>query len=104
MGTMKKIIASILILTGGISLTITASAQGNNQDTECLRPANPHKMTSFNNDFSYLDQDCYTDSQDDFLTKAGDSLKRIDLGNDIKLDLGGEYRLRYHNENNGVSN
>jgi len=101
-GTMKKIIASTVILIGGISATFNASAQGNNQETECVRPANPYKMTSFDNDFSYLDQDCYTDSQDDFLTKAGDSLKRIDLGNDIKLDLGGEYRLRYHNENNGA--
>ena len=61
---MKKIIASTVILIGGVSATFNASAQGNNQETECVRPANPYKMTSFDNDFSYLDQDCYTDSQD----------------------------------------
>lgn len=99
---MKKIITYSIILTGGFFSALQASAQGNNQDTECKRPGNPYKMTLYDNDFSYLDQDCYTNRQDDFLTKAGDSIKRIDLGSDIKLDLGGEYRLRYHSENNNA--
>ena len=100
--TMKNLIACSILLTGLQFFTTLVSAQENSQDTKCLRPANPHKMTSFDNDFSYLEQVCYTDDQDDFLTKAGNSIKRIDLGNDIKLDLGGEYRLRYHSENNNA--
>lgn len=97
---MKKIIVCTLISTGIIFSPILVNAQENKPENECIRPSNPHKMTSFDNDFSFLDQDCYSDDQDDFLTKAGNKIKRIDLGNDIKLDLGGEYRMRYHSENN----
>lgn len=85
-----------------ISSTMIVNAQANNQQSECIRPKSPHKVTSFDNDFSYLEQDCYNDNNDGFLTKFGNDLKRIDLGNDIKLDLGGEYRIRYHSENNNA--
>ncbi len=54
----------------------------------------PFKELFFNNDFSYLDAPDYV-SHDPF-----DALKRIDLTPRTLLDIGGEYRLRFHDEDN----
>lgn len=95
-------IAYIIIVAGVAFSVVHANAQENQQESECVRPGNPYKLTSFDNDFSYLDQECYDGNGDDVLTKLGNKLKRIDIANDIKLDLGGEYRARYHSENNNA--
>jgi hypothetical protein len=59
------------------------------------RPAaKPYKDPFYNNDFSYLDAPGYV-SCDPF-----DELKRMGLAPCTVLDVGGEYRLRYHNEHN----
>ena len=49
----------------------------------------------FNEDFSYLRGDPGTYEPDWF-----DPIKDIDLGNDWRLSLGGEFRFRYESENN----
>ena len=54
----------------------------------------PYKELFFNNDFGYLDAPGYV-SHDPF-----DALKRIDVGPRTLLDVGGEYRLRFHDEDN----
>ena len=55
-------------------------------------PPNPYKGVFYDNDFSYLDDPaneyCY----------LGDFMKRRRLWDSIILDVGGEYRLREHNE------
>jgi hypothetical protein len=57
-------------------------------------PPSPYKPLFYDNDFSYLNGpgefDCY----------VGDSLKQNVLHECWLLDLGGEYRARYHNESN----
>lgn len=55
-------------------------------------PANPYKGVFYDNDFSYLDKP----GNEYFY--FGDSLKRLHLHDSMILDLGGEYRLRHHNE------
>ena len=52
----------------------------------------PYKGVFYDNDFSYLEK---PDNPYHFL---GDSFKRMSLGERLKLDVGGEYRLRQHNE------
>jgi Alginate export len=54
----------------------------------------PYKEIFFNNDFSYLDAPGYV-SHDPF-----DALKRIEVAPRTLLDIGGEYRLRFHDEDN----
>ncbi len=46
------------------------------------------------NNFSYLNDPCYCDWH------LGEMLKQLPLGCHGNVDIGGEYRLRYHNENN----
>lgn len=57
-------------------------------------PPNPYKPLFYDNDFKYLD-----DPKDKSPRFWGDSMKRIDLTDCMKMDVGGEYRLRQHNEN-----
>ncbi len=68
-------------------------------DAERLRQlqqqvAGSHKGLFYNNDFSYLDDPCYDGWH------LGDRLKRYRLGTWGMVDVGGEYRLRYHGERN----
>ena len=56
--------------------------------------AGAYKGLYYNNDFSYLTDPCYNDSH------LGESLKRQPLGRFTTIDIGGEYRLRYHSEHN----
>ena len=55
---------------------------------------NPYKQLFFNNDFSYLDAPGYV-SRDPF-----DALKRIQVAQPTLLDIGGDYRVRFHAEDN----
>lgn len=72
---------------------------------ECAgKPAaapSPYKGLFHANDFRYLDDPCFAERDNrDALSRAGDKLKRKHLGESLTIDLGGEYRLRYHDENN----
>lgn len=64
--------------------------------------AGSHKPLFYDNNFDYLCDPCYTDWH------LGDSLKRLGVGEQVIMDVGGQYRLRYHNEQNmrngGVAN
>lgn len=58
------------------------------------KAASAHATLLFNSDFSYLGDPCY---QHHLL---GDSLKRMCVRDRGILDIGGEYRARYHHEQN----
>lgn len=58
------------------------------------RVASAHKGLFFENDFTYLCDEAYSDW---FL---GDSLKRISMPLGGCLDIAGQYRMRYHGERN----
>ena len=101
--TIKMVLASTV--SAGVLLTTGAAAEKielvkQSERTECVKPANPYKGVFYANDFKYLSQDCYTGEGDDVLTKFGNSLKNIQIKDNVTLDLGGQYRLRYHSENN----
>lgn len=70
------------------------SAQVNKKQEEALNEAmkNAYKGVFYANNFSYLDDPNYNGPH-----FVGDGLKGVADG---KLDLGGEYRTRYHHENN----
>jgi len=54
----------------------------------------PFRDPFYNHDFSYLDAADYTSCD------PLDALKRIGIGPCTTLDVGGEYRLRFHDEHN----
>jgi len=56
--------------------------------------AGSHKGMFYDNNFDYLCDPCYSDWH------LGDNLKRLAIGDLITLDVGGQYRLRSHNERN----
>ena len=56
--------------------------------------AGAHKGVFYNNNFDYLCDPCYCDSH------LGDRLKRQSVGQCITYDVGGQYRMRFHNERN----
>lgn len=58
------------------------------------KPA-PYKGVFYNNDFSYLD-----DPKNKEPRYFGDELKRMKFGCHWMVDLGGEYRARWHHEHN----
>ncbi|MGV3483277.1 MAG: alginate export family protein [Planctomycetaceae bacterium] len=53
-----------------------------------------YKGVFYANDYSYLNDPCYDDCM------LGDGLKQLSVPCDGKLDLGGEIRVRYHDEEN----
>lgn len=53
-----------------------------------------YKGVYYDNNFNYLCDPCYDDWH------LGENMKRICVGDNGVFDLGGEYRARYHNENN----
>ena len=53
-----------------------------------------HKGLFYMNNFDYMCNQCYNSPY------LGDSLKNRSLGNGITYDIGGEYRIRFHNEQN----
>tara|TARA_R110002072_G_scaffold303108_2_gene493899 strand:+ start:77856 stop:79409 length:1554 start_codon:yes stop_codon:yes gene_type:complete len=58
------------------------------------KPGRPYKGVFYDNDFRYLNDPGY-ESTDWF-----DALKGIEPVEDLVIDVGGEYRLRFHDENN----
>ena len=56
--------------------------------------AGAYKDAFYLNDFSYLGDPGYKGSN------LGEALKQIPIGDTGKLDIGGQYRLRYHHEHN----
>jgi hypothetical protein len=54
----------------------------------------PHKPLFYDNDFSYLEK------PNNQFFYYGDSFKRIPVGDCWTMDVGGEYRARYHHESN----
>ncbi len=53
-----------------------------------------HRGLFYQNDFGYLCDPCYDDWQ------LGDAFKRLPLGDDVTVDFGGQYRARFHHEQN----
>lgn len=68
----------------------------------CKPPAGiaaAYKGVFYANDFRYLDDPCLAEADPrDPVSKASDKLKLIDVAPRVRLSLGGEARLRYHNE------
>lgn len=56
--------------------------------------AGAYKPVFYDNNFKYVDNPLY----DDWF--PGDQLKRMHVGDCATLDVGGQYRMRYHNEHN----
>jgi Alginate export len=56
--------------------------------------AGAYKPLFFDNDFSYLNDPAYEDSH------WGEELKQLEIGDCWTLDIGGQYRARYHGERN----
>jgi hypothetical protein len=94
------LLAATSIVAISSASTAQQYAQNGAAEVECKKPGNPYKGVFFANDFSYLEQSCYSDKDEDFLTKFGNSLKNLKISDDITLDIGGQYRLRFHDENN----
>lgn len=60
-----------------------------------------YKGVFYANDFGYLDASCIAPNDPrGAVEKTTDALKNIDIAPAITLSLGGEMRLRYHNEDN----
>ncbi len=58
------------------------------------KAVNAYKGVYYANDFSYLCDPCYGDCL------LGDQLKRLAVGDCWTVDVGGEYRMRFHSEQN----
>lgn len=58
------------------------------------RAAGAYKPVFYDNDFSYLDDPSYTGWM------PGDALKRMSIADIATVDVGGQYRMRYHGEHN----
>jgi len=76
-------------LAGGLLVTQADSALA------CSQGA--YANTFYSNDFSYLDTGCDPDKRDRF-ARVTDTAKRLSFGPNVTADFGGEFRLRYHNE------
>jgi hypothetical protein len=63
-------------------------------ESAAAKAKDAYKGLFYANDFSYVDDPCF---KGHFL---GDSLKRLSMPGTGKLDLGGEARVRYHDEDN----
>ncbi|MBP86780.1 MAG: hypothetical protein CMJ64_08695 [Planctomycetaceae bacterium] len=70
-----------------------SKGKGGKAGCDCAkRAAGAHKAVFYANDFSYLCDGCES--------YFGDSLKRIPVGDCWTLDVGGQYRMRFHSEQN----
>ncbi len=63
-------------------------------DAAAAKAKDAYKGVFYANDYSYINDPCYKGHF------PGDAVKQLDVPGDGKLDLGGEIRLRYHNEEN----
>ena len=75
--------------------TKTAAAKKKQADLK-KAVAGAYKPLFYDNNFAYINSPLYTDQY------PGDHLKQIPLpfGCDSTLDIGGQYRARYHHERN----
>ena len=91
-------VASIAALAAG-----PAAAQETKATCQSVfsKASSAHKSLFFANDFRYLETGCDGPGEPrDSFTRFGDSFKRLELSESARLDLGGEFRARYHHENN----
>jgi len=73
--------------------SLAAPAGDGTKPPACKKPpANPYKGVYYDNNISYLD-----DPDNDYFY-LGDSLKRLHFSDCAVLDVGGEFRLRQHDE------
>ncbi|HBJ33942.1 MAG TPA: hypothetical protein DDZ51_04085 [Planctomycetaceae bacterium] len=63
-------------------------------DAAAAKAKDAYKGLFYANDFRYVDDPCYEGYF------PGDALKRLEMPGTGKIDLGGEFRIRYHNEEN----
>lgn len=102
--TFKKrslVVAFATLTIGALAAGLAAAQEAKAACQSVLSKAtSAHKALFFANDFRYLEAGCEGpgDPRDSF-TRIGDSFKRLELSNSTKLDLGGEFRARYHHEN-----
>lgn len=105
---MKSVYLFSLQLLSGFVITLASTGVVLADAAEAIecpdKPAaavNPYKGVYYANDFSYLDDPCLEERDGrDALSRAGDRLKRMRLGPNVVIDIGGEHRLRFHDENN----
>ncbi len=71
-----------------------AAAEKKKKEELKKKVATAYKDPFFQNDFSYLKNPKYTGYN------LGEGLKQLPVGDGGNLDIGGQYRLRYHNEHN----
>lgn len=71
-----------------------AAAEKKKKEELKKKVATAYKDPFYQNDFSYLSNPNYQGSH------LGEGLKQVPIGDEGKLDIGGQYRLRYHNEHN----
>lgn len=99
--TGRKLVASLVIMVGAVSSSFAQERlpayllepefwRGEPDTSEPT--AKPYEALFYENDFSYLNEpDCVSDDRFDMF-------KAIELRDCLTLDLGGEFRWRYHNE------
>ncbi len=78
------------MLAAAVAMWPASPARGD--DAKLARDA--YAQSYLENDFSYLDDDDYNGSY------LGESLKRLRPLDCLTIDVGGQYRTRFHNENN----
>lgn len=71
-----------------------AAAEKKKKEELKKKVATAYKDPFFLNDFSYLSNPNYKGYN------LGEGIKQLPVGDNGKLDVGGQYRLRYHNEHN----
>lgn len=70
------------------------SGKGDSKGNLAKKAAGAHLGVFYANDFSYLCDPCYCECQ------LGDRFKRLPMGHCWTVDVGGQYRMRYHSEKN----
>ena len=90
-----------LFLLCGLSISVGGRAAASVDECPAITASapNPYRGVFFDNDFSFLSDPCLarSDSRGRW-ARLTDGWKRRRIGNTILFDIGGEYRLRYHNE------
>ena len=71
-----------------------AAAEKKKKEELKKKIATAYKDPFYQNDFSYLSNPAYTGYN------LGEGIKQLKVGDNGKLDVGGQYRLRYHHEQN----
>ena len=71
-----------------------AAAEKKKKEELKKKIATAYKDPFYQNDFSYLSNPAYKGYN------LGEGIKQLEVGDNGKLDVGGQYRLRYHHEQN----